>query len=308
MLSFDAPSLPSPLVMRECTRPRFDGNLEKLKDWLAMLKSAGVRQSGPALLMALENLRKEDLSAKRRLAILSTLKVPLLKTCAGLPKPYSGEDTGAEHGSGVTLEQRLSRLMFVNLLQALHQFDQEYPLPSRRQLRRRQWTIRNIFRFANRQVRYAGLWRTPLPAGTWRDLHELQLYLMSRRVGSSWEPGAHSDVIGDFDPVFEYKVLLLLGFAVKTKESILQSEYFMDGLEGWAVQTHLDDPHNLLGRIRLIIVEVSEDRPARQLESTLDSPFRGWVLHPPYPYIHEIEGPFGASAFGIQSPGLALSD
>lgn len=307
MLSFDAPSLPSPLVLRECTRPRFDGNLEKLKDWLAVLRSAGVRQSGPALLMALENLRKESIGAKRRLAILSTLKVPILKTCAGLPKPYSGESIATDQVSGVTLEQRLNRLMFANLLQALRQFDQEYPLPSGRQLRRRQWTIRNAFRFANRQIRYAGLWRTPIPSGTWRDLHELYLYLMSRRHGSSWEPGSSASTIGDFDPNFEYKALLLLGFALKTKPSVAQSEYFMDGLEGWAVQTRLDDPHNLLGRIRLIIVEVSEDGPARQLESTLDSPFRGWVLQPPYPYIHEIEDPFGGTAFGMQPPGLALS-
>lgn len=306
MLSFDAPSLPSPLVLRECTRPRFDGNLDKLKDWLAGLRSAGVRQSGPALLMALENLRKEEISAKRRLSVLSALKVPVLKTCAGLPKPYSDEATLLDRGTGVTLEQRLNRLMLVNLLQALRQLDQENPLPSGRQLRRRQWAIRNIFRFANRQVRYAGLWKTAVPAGTWRDLHELYLYLMTRKTGSSWEQGASAPIIGDFDPVFEYKLLLLLGFAAIKKPSVLHSEYFMDGLEGWAVQTRLEDPHNVLGRIRLIIVEVSEDAPARQLEGTLDAPFRGWALQPPYPYIHEIEDPFGGGAFGLHSQGLTL--
>lgn len=304
-LSFEAPSLPSPLVMRECIRPRFDGNLEQFKDWLAELRTAGVRQSGPALLMALENLRKTEISANRRLSVLSALKVPLLKTCAGLPKPYRAETDGIERTVGLTLEQRLSRLMFLNLDQALRQLDREHPLPSGRQLRKRQWAVRNLFRFANRQIRYAALWQTPMPRGAWRDLHELHLYLATRKTSSAWSPNS-STPIGGFDPVFEYKLLLLLGLAAATKESVLRSEYFMDGLEGWAVQTRLDDPHNLLGRIRLILVEISTDVPARQIQGSLEAPFRGWVMQPPYPYIHEIEDTYGLGGFGHQFSSFSL--
>ncbi|WP_242482379.1 hypothetical protein [Thiocystis violacea] len=281
--------------------------MEKLKDWVVGLKSAGVRQSGPALLMALENLRKAELSANRRLSILAALKVPILKTCAGLPKPYYGDGDEHDRPGGVTLEQRLNRLMFVNLIQAMRQFDHENPLPSARQLRKRHWAVRNVFRFANRQVRYAALWKTSMPAGTWRDLHELYLALTARTQGNAWNQDARLTSIGDFDPMVEYKLLLLLGFAAKTKESILHSEYFMEGLEAWAVQTRLEDPHKMLGRLRLILVEVAEDAPPRQIEGILETPFRGWVLQPPYPYIHEIEDIFGRGSFADQSLSLAMS-
>lgn len=307
MPSFDAPLLPSPIAMRECTRPRFDGNLEKLKDWTNGLKTAGVRQSGPALLMALENLRKSDVGAARRCSILSALKVPVLKTCAGLPKPYFDGETHPPPAGGVTLELRLNRLMFVNLLQALRQLDHENPMPSPRRLRKRHWVIRNIYRFANRQVRYSALWKTPMPAGTWRNLHELYIYLTRRKQGLAWDRDKGVTEIGEFDPLVEYKLLLLLGLAAKTKSSVLRSEYFMEGLEGWAVQTRLEDPHNMLGRIRLILVEASEDAAPRQIEGTLEMPFRGWVLQPPYPFIHEIEDAFGTGGLQYQGFSLALS-
>ncbi len=308
MLSFSAPSLPSPLALRECKRPRFENDPDTLRDWLAELRASGVRQAGPALIMALENLRKSTLSANRRLSVLSLLKVPVLKTCAGLPKPYVDAESEADRGAGVTIELRLTRLMFVNLHQTLRQLDQEYPVLTNRQGRKRLWAIRNLFRFATRQVRYAALWKTPLPAGAWRDLHELHLYLTTRNTNSPWARKTPPHALGDFDHETEYKALLLFGLAERLKESVIRSEYFMDGLEGWAAQTRLVDPHSLLGRLRLFLVEISEDAPPRQLDGTLDAPFRGWVLQPPYPYIHELEDAgFGIGPFGYQPSDFALS-
>ena len=305
MLSFDAQSIPSPLAIRECARPRFDTDLEALKDWLAGLRTRGGRQAGPALVLALESLRKAELSASRRFSILSLLKVPVLKTCAGLPKPYTDEAGETDGARGLTMEQRLGRLMFVNLDRALHQLDKEHPVPNERRQHQRLWLIRNLFRFANRQIRYAILWKKTPPAGTWRDLHELHLYLTSRRPTSLWDLDERPETIGEFDHEIEYKTLLLLGLAAKLKDSAPQSEYFMDGLPAWAVQTRLEDPHTMLGRLRLFIVEVSADEPPRQLMGSLDTAFRGWVLRPPYPYIHELEsGPFGASVFGGRPLGL----
>lgn len=289
MLSFDAQSIPSPLAIRECARPRFDKDLEALKDWLAGLRTRGGRQAGPALVLMLENLRKADLSASRRLTILSLLKVPVLKTCAGLPKPCADEATATEVAPGLTMEQRLGRLMFVNLDRALHQFDKEHPVPSERQQQKRLWLIRNLFRFASRQIRYAILWKATLPVGTWRDLHELHLYLSSRRSNSLWDLDAQRPTVGEFDHEIDYKTLLLLGLAAKLVDSAPRRAYFMDGLSAWAAQTRLEDPHTMLGRLRLFTVEVSADEPPRQLMGSLDMAFRGWVLQPPYPYIHELE-------------------
>ncbi|EGV32362.1 hypothetical protein ThidrDRAFT_1211 [Thiorhodococcus drewsii AZ1] len=304
--SFNAPSLPSPLAVRECTRPRFDGNLDKLNEWLSGLRGAGVRQAGPALMMALENLRKSDLTANRRISVLSALKVPILKTCAGLPKPYQeDEGNGDKPLHGITLEQRLYRLMCLNLDQTLHQLDQQYGSLTARQVRKRDWMIRNLFRFASRQIRYGALWNIPVPAGTWRDLHELHHYLSTRRARSPWDEDKTSGT--GFDHELEYKRLLLFGLAAQLKESALRSEYFIDGLEGWAVQTQLTDPLRMLGRIRLFLVEVSEDRPPRQQEGALESSFHGWVLQPPYPFIHELEDAgYGIGTFGFQPLDLAF--
>jgi hypothetical protein len=307
MLAFDAPSLPSPLAMRECTRPRFDGNMESLRDWLNGLKSAGVRQAAPALLLALENLRGADLTANRRLSVLSSLKVPILKTCAGLPKPFSPEDDESTSPSSLTLEQRINRLMFLNLNQGLRQLDQQSPVLSARQARKRDWAIRNLFRFAQRQIRYSALWKTPLPQGTWRDLHELHLHLTTHHAKSPWAADHRETNKTTFDHTLEYKQLLLLGLAARLRNSVLNSEYFQEELLGWAVQTQLEDPHRMLGRLRLFLVEISEDEPPRQLEGSLDNPFRGWVLQVPYPFIHEIESAgYQIGSFGFQPLELSF--
>jgi hypothetical protein len=239
MSSFDAESIPSPLAIREYARLRFDTDLEALKDWLSGLRARGGHQAGPALVLALEGLRKADLSARRRISILSLLKVPVLKTCAGLPKPYANEPGGAR---GLTMEQRLGRLMFVNLDRALHQLDKEYPVPNERQQHQRLWLIRNLFRFANRQIRYAIQWKKALPEGQWRELHELYLYLTLRRPTSLWDLDRPPMTVGEFDHEVQYKTLLLLGLAAKLKDALAQSENFMQALPAWAAQTRLEDP------------------------------------------------------------------
>lgn len=289
MLTFDAPSLPSQLAIRECSRPRFDANLDKLSDWLAGLRSAGIRQSGPALIMALENLRRTEISTKRRLSVLSVLKVPLLKTCAGLPKPGFADEKSLSTPFGVTLEQRLYRLMFVNLSLALRQLDQQDGRLSSRDWRKREWAIRNIFRFANRQIRYAALWKISLPAKTWLDLHALHVYLMTQPLtpDRSARPRESSTIWTD--PELEYKQLLLFGLAAQLNDSVVRTDTFLGGLAGWAAQTLLEDPQRMLGRIKLFVVAIFEDSPARQLAEPLGATFRGWVLQAPYSYIHQIE-------------------
>lgn len=298
MLTFEAPSRPSPLTIREFTRPRFDGNLERLRDWIAGLRTAGVRQSAPALIMALDNLRKSDIPASRKLSILSVLKEPILKTCAGLPKPTTlarpdtADDGSGYRRQGVTLEQRLYRALLVNLNQALRQLDQENFVLSKRLQQKREWAIRNIFRFANRLIRYATLWQTPIPEGTWRDLHELTLYLAARRPNPL---GVLSRVSGPtagtsgFDHERDYKALLLFGLAARMNEPLVRKADFLSVLDGWASQTSLEDPHQMLGRIGLILVEIAEDSPPRRRHGSLDQAFHGWVLLAPTPYLNQLE-------------------
>lgn len=294
MLAFDAPSTPSPLAIREFTRPRFDGSLERFDDWLTGLRTAGVRHSGPALMLALENLRGAEIAIERRLSLLSLLKTPLLKTCAGLPKPGTHQPGRSDARcqpthSGVTLEQRLYRLMFVNLDQALRQIDRQGCRLSKRHYRHREWTVRNLFRFASRQLRYAALWETRLPENAWRDLHQLYLYLASDPVtpGAVAEPSLAGATWSD--PELEYKQLLLFGLAARINPSTLRSEPFLNGLAGWASQTVLEDPLRMVGRIRLFLVTPEADAPPSQRTQPLDASFRGWVLQAPYSFLHRLE-------------------
>ncbi len=143
MYSSDSSSIPGVGGLFGRAPPRLDADPQVLEDWVDGLKACGGLQAGPALLQLLEILRRSDLSIGRRLSILSIVKTPVLKVCAGLPKPRGGRTH-----IGITLEQRLGRLMFVNLDCALHQLDRRYPFPGERESRQRLWLIRNLFRFA----------------------------------------------------------------------------------------------------------------------------------------------------------------
>lgn len=287
MLTIDTSSIPSKPALRECARPRFDGSLERMDEWLAGLRSAGIRHSAPALMLALDNLRGANISSNRRLSILSTLKAPLLKTCVGLPKPDCAGHRPSSMPYGITLEQRLYRRMFASLNQALHQLDQQDGSRSSRQSRQREWTIRNLFRFANRQVRYAARWNIPLPGKTWLDLHELHVYLMTRRtlpvamelseMNANWT-----------DPELEYKQLLLFGLAARLAAPTVCRDEFLAALPAWAAQTRLEDPHQMLGRIKLFLVAIGEDEPPRQQAAALAASFCGWVLQVPYSFVHQL--------------------
>lgn len=269
-------------------RPSFDVGSEPLGDWLLGLRSAGVRHAAPALILSLENLRRADISPSRRLATLRLLKAPVLKTCSGLPKPWTSAAEG-QGDRGVTLEQRLYRLMFQNLSQTLHQLDRCYFLLDARQARRRHWVIRNLFRFCQRALRYAALWGTRLPANTWRDLHDLFVYLTVRGVPPT-QGGSAADIgFRGLNPEHEYKQLLLFGIAAQITQTGVRSGVLIEGLAQWANETVLEDPKGIDADKGLFVVEVSEDAPPRQCGGQMDTGFRGWVLIPPAGFLERLD-------------------
>jgi len=274
------------------TWQRFDADLAVVRDWLGSLRAQGVRQAGPALLLALAALRRATLSPSRRLSILRLLKVPVLKTCAGLPKPWSGRGQPPDVGAcpcGVTLEQRLYRLTFQNLHQALIQLDRGPPAQDERQVRGRDWALHNLFRFCARQLRYAALWGCPVPVDTWRDLHDLYVYLMVRRVTRA-APGRPQHAPSAVDASVEYKQLLLFGLAEQRAGPAVRSSAVLAGLARWAEATLLEDPHvGLHGETGLYVVEVGQDQPPRRHPGPLDAGLRGWVLLPPAEFFEQLE-------------------
>ncbi|WP_295435676.1 hypothetical protein [uncultured Thiodictyon sp.] len=290
----DSPSAAS--AAGNLTWASFDADLAVVRDWLGSLRAAGVRQAGPALLLALAGLRRATLSPSRRLSMLRLLKGPVRKTCAGLPKPWSGPgqppDAGADGACprGVTLEQRLYRLMFQNLHQALVQLDRGAPAQDERPVRRRDWALHNLFRFCARQLRYAALWGCPVPVDTWRDLHDLYVHLMVRRVTGAAPGRPLQRAPSAVDATFEYKQLLLFGLAEQRAGRGVRSSAVLAGLARWAGATLLEDPHvGLHGETGLYVVEVGQDQPPRRHPGPLDAGLRGWVLLPPAEFFEQLE-------------------
>ena len=270
------------------TLPPFDAGPEALDQWIQGLREGGVRHAAPALILALEKLRQTEIPAMRRLWVLRQLKAPLLKTCTGLPKPWSARRD--RHASrGLSLEQRLYRLMFQGLEQALHQLDRSQFLLDEQQMHRRNWAIRNLFRFFQRQVRYAALWESPIPDNAWRDLHELYVYLTMRREPVAEQVPRAVPPGDDIDPELEYKQLLLFGLAASLSASGARSGVLTEGLHRWARGSRLEEPEAMEGGRGLFLVEISEDSPPRRQTGPLDHSFRGWVLVPPAAFLENLD-------------------
>jgi len=277
--------------------PPFDAGPEALDQWIQGLRKRGVRHAAPALILALETLRRTQMPVQRRLRLLHLLKSPLLKTCVGLPKPLTAH-RNPRRAHGLSLEQRLYRLMFQNLGQALHELDRSQFMSDGQEAYKHDWVIRNLFRFFQRQIRYAALWETPMPQNAWRDLHELYVYLSMRRRPLS-EAGSVSDPISEgIDPDLEYKQLLLFGLAANVCTSRARSGVIMEGLGRWARETILEDPETMQGGMDLILVEISEDTPPHVQPGSLDRIFRGWVLIPPGGYMSSLDDRIEATESG----------
>jgi hypothetical protein len=286
-------------------RPRFDAGSDALVAWLDSVRAAGVRQAGPALILALESLRRADLSPARRFSVLRLLKAAVLKTCGGLPKPRDWATLPASGGGapprGITVEQRLYRLMFQGLIQALYQLDRCYFMLDGRQLRRRNWAVRNLFRFFDRQLRYAALWGGTLPEHAWRDLHDLYVYLTVRRQPGGVGPA--DPMLRTIDPELEYKQILLFGLAARLAPSGIRTGVLLDGLRHWALQTQLDEPQCAHGAAGLLVVDLAQDGPPRRHPAPLAADFRGWVLVPPDGFMdHLRHGIHGGEAARLAPP------
>jgi hypothetical protein len=289
-------------------RPRFDAGSEALVAWLDSVRAAGVRQAGPALILALEALRRADLSPARRFSVLRLLKAAVLKTGGGLPKPRDWASLPASGNGatmrGITVEQRLYRLMFQGLCQALYQLDRCYFMLDGRQQRRRNWAVRNLFRFFDRQVRYAALWGGTLPEHAWRDLHDLYVYLTVRRQPAGAGPAA-DPLLRSMDPELEYKQILLFGLAARLSPSGIRTGILIDGLRQWALQTQLEEPQGMQGAAGLLVVDLAQDGPPRRHPAPLAADFRGWVLVPPDGFMDHLEhGIHGGEAVRLAPPSV----
>jgi hypothetical protein len=270
--------------------------------WLERVRRRSVREVLPAIALRLDCVLKLDLDPEVRLGLMRLYKRPVLKVCAALPNPDPRRPQGGfEVGSGLTAEQRLDRLMRMNLGLLFQELDKKRYRCAASTEENRQWVICNLFKFFRRQIRYAMLIGRPCPRQTWQDLHDLFVYLVIRgnvQLLSDVEIDAYDD---SFSAEAEYKRLLLLGNANQRKLTGKAALDLLPLLPEWARRSKLMDPDGHRGGIGLMLVEVSHDRPMRRDDATLNQGFRGWVMLPPDGYTRFMDRHAGEQRRGGQS-------
>jgi hypothetical protein len=259
-------------------------------EWLGAQRALGVREALPALILRLDCLRRMELEPETRLTLMRLYKNPVLKACAALPNPDPRAPDGGFGGSGLTTEQRLDWLMRENLGRLFQELDRKRYRCAVATEENRFWVLRNLFKFLRRQIRYAMLARRPCPPQTWQDLHDLFVYLVIRgnvQLDSSVQV---ADFDEGFDAEIEYKRLLLMGYAQSRGLAGQPALELLHKAPDWARRSRLSDPGAHFGRFKLMLVEVSYDRPMRINDGGLRESFRGWVLLPAEEFIQLVHG------------------
>lgn len=256
---------------------------------LEFLGSLDLRGAVTGLVLLLEPLARASLEPRTHFQMLRTIKSAVLAVAAALPKPSRGtqSEAGASGAgprasltSSLTMEQRLYDAMASNCVRLLHALDRGQSGYSDGQAQRREWAIRNGFRFLGRQVLYALHSGRAWPPRTWQSLHELFVYLVMRghvRLHGTVQALAEDD----FTPEWAYKRLLLVGLLAELVEPSRIDAAAIDRLWALAKEARLVESDGLVGESKLILVEVGRDRPPRLRPGCLDDPFRGWVLRVP---------------------------
>jgi len=259
------------------------------------LRNHSLKQALPALMLELERIARDPLEVADRVLVMRCIKKPVLKAAAGLPKPRKGS-TELGGASAITLEQRLLLLMTYNLRKALHDIDRAPGNRYENDDTDRLWVLHQLFRFFSRQIRYGIDWDRPWPPNTWRDLHDLFVYLVVRGMVQLNTDFSVSVFGEDFDAEIEYKRALLFGLVDRLTQRRACTEDVARFLKLWASESRLQNPNTLLGQSGLIKVEVTRDEPPCVQEGELTEAFRGWVLHPPAEfrdYVARVNASFG---------------
>jgi hypothetical protein len=268
---------------------RAEFEVPRVTAWLADLRRQGLGLALPGLILKLDTLGKVSLPALQRVELLRLFNKPVLKILASLPKPVIAA-TQASPGAapaGLTLEQRLLRLMQINLKQALYDlFKVEFSDDDDAADNARAWTSSSLFDFMERQIRYGVDWRVPWPPGTWQDLHDVFAFL-SARVPTQVLSTSEFDMDGSgmsrprsLDAENVYKRLLLLGLASQFKPNCCDDPDLSKNLDVWAAESRLDEPERRVWDIGVYMVEVGRDVPPRHYPGVLEDTFHGWVLEP----------------------------
>ncbi|MEY6433937.1 hypothetical protein ABC977_16150 [Thioalkalicoccus limnaeus] len=241
------------------------------------------------LLIELERLDRSALAPDQRFEILQRLTPLVRRVIARTPRPQKARVGDPPGASTLTLEQRLFQVLVLNHQRLLRDLDRPRFLASDAGSRWRDWTQRRLIRYLGRQILYAAMTARAVPRHTWRDLHDLFVYLV-RRANLSIRR-SRDDPQAPRDAYFEvaYKRSLLAGLLDRLGSRPALDRSSLPDLGRWALESLLMDPAGLVGRDRLILVDVTRDQPPCLIAGSLDAPFPGWVLVPPEPFLRRLD-------------------
>jgi hypothetical protein len=178
---------------------------------------------------------------------------------------------------GLTLEQRLGRAWCTNLQRLFIEMGQPRYQGNARFAVYREWTLRQLLRGYSRVIESAVRCDLPAPAGVWRSLHELFLYLEGR-----------DELDGPAIPVYQrmrpgdaYKRLLLIGSLCEYVRADRIYREIGPSLRDWAAGCDLSRLQCGAGDSRYLRVDVGADRPPCRFRAEPCEAANTWVLRPP---------------------------
>jgi hypothetical protein len=236
--------------------------------WAERLAMLGQGKSVPELIVRLRQLVESGIDTETRYRILRAVKRPLLQVAAATAKlPHRGD--------GLSLVQRLYGAMADNLHRLLEDIDHQRHGVSDERLEQRDWTVRNLIRFMQRELLHSVSAGTAWPPGVWQKFHDLFVYLVFR---GNVRLHDHRD---DCEAEHAYKWMLLIGLATERLGFKAMNADLFERLDDVVGECRLIDSDGTVGEYGLILVEVGRDHPARLQDGALDDSFRGWVLRGP---------------------------
>jgi len=248
--------------------PASAGTDLELVAWAERMVMLGQGRSVPELMVRLHQLAGSEIDVETRYRILRAVKRPLLKVAAAMTKvPHRGRTS--------SLEQRLYDIMAENLHRLLEDIDRGRHGVSDERQEQRDWVVRNLIRFLQRELFCSVVAGTPWPVGVWQRLHDLFVYLVFR---------GNVQLYGDRDDceaTYAYRWILLLGLVAERLGSMAVNAQMLRRIGEIAGECRLADADGTLGEYGLILVEVGRDHPPRLLAGALSDGFRGWVLRGP---------------------------
>jgi hypothetical protein len=128
----------------------------------------------------------------------------------------------------------------------------------------------------------------PAPAGLWRSIYDVFLYLEGRdELQGPNAPGRYR-----FNPGTELKRLFLLGGIAAYAETAVIPKEVGTRLREWAEGAELNRGESRLSETRFLRVDVARDEPPFWGTQAVSGAYSGWILEVPRSmsdYLHSIE-------------------